>query len=492
MENLFANADRKGVNFYDDEKRRLPNRPQQAPVSKYGGETTRRKGQAVEDLGSSFVKGGASGDTWKAKVNGRRPQTRSSQLHDPVHSDSEDEMDCLSSSQLESDSDTGSRVRKKSKGKGKEELGQKGGVTDDNGKFHKFHPNFQPKKKGLNGLKFNKIKKTMGDPSDSTPSNASSSTLPISKEQWTNRQLLSTSFGGSTAPQKEDSQTSFELSPNPFPRSTCNRSPSPTRHMPTAHFPKRTQGRTAVENTRPQPRPLRRAADTQQKTQPLSDIGIPDNDVSSPTRRHIGPLPFPLSLTQSENIGTAKTRQSPPVEKLAPAAFPLLSPMASPVRSSEFPSLTPLASQENRGIKKPSYLNAKRKGTITQVLPTTPMPAKGKIAKDVSAFPMLSPLSSLAISANEERAGKFRLKQKDRSGYRRETDGSDIKELHGSSNQPKAQPFPMSTQVLYSIGSPDTPPTPGPSRLGKRSSSDGSDNEQKRKRTRKDKGDEEM
>lgn len=167
MESLFEDADRKGVNAFDNVERRLATRPR-VPVSKDGGQTTRRKGKAVEDLGSSFVKGGAFGDKGKAKVNVKRPYTRGPQVHDTIHSDSEDEMDCLSSSQVGSGSDTGAPIPKHSKGKRKEQGSeQDNGYTDPQGKVHPFHPKFQTDTQEL--LKNMKILKCTIGASNSTP-----------------------------------------------------------------------------------------------------------------------------------------------------------------------------------------------------------------------------------------------------------------------------------------------------------------------------------
>lgn len=492
MESLFADAEIRGVDVFDHEGRRLQVRPL-APISKNGGHPTRRKGQAVEDLGSGFVKGDALGNKGKARATGRRPQIQASALHDIDHSDSGDELDCLSSSQYDSGSDTRPPVRKNSKGKLKE---HKDGYVDDKGRFHPNDQKFKSKTELLKSLKFNKNKKTTDGAADPMPSNASSSTLPILKEHMANRDLLAGSFSGSSMPQKKINQPSFDRADNHASRSIHNNTPTPSRRMPLAHSSNPPQDRTTTEKTRPKPRPLRHVASSRDKQQSFPDT---DNDVPlSPAWRHTisEPRPFPLSPPESENVSPVKTPQSPPrVTKLTAAAFPQLSPVASPARLSKFQSSTPLASQEKYGTakKKLSHQDPKRKGPISQVLPTTPKTTTWKKMKDASAFPALSPLSSLAISANEL-SDKPESNQKSRSRYRCELEdrGSDIKELQSSSDRPKAQPFPMSTQVLNSIGSPDILPAAGPSRLGKRSFSDGSDNEQKRKRTRKNKRNENM
>ena len=479
MESLFDNAGKKGVNAFDNIEDRLPARPH---VSKDGSQTTRRKGKAVEDLGSSFAKGGASRDKGKAKTIVKRPYTRGPQVHDIVHSDSEDEMDCLSSSQVESGSDTGAPIRKNMKGKRKEQELER----DDNGRLHQLHPKFQTDQAAvLRKLKFGK--KT-GGASDSKSSNASSSTSSILKEELTNRDRLANSFAG-IIPDKRNNQISYGRARSLVPPSTYNRSPGPSRHIPSAH--KTVQDRTTTENTRPKPRPLIHATSTQHKPQPPLDTGVLGNDVYwSRTRRPTVSQhsPLPLSLSESGTVDSTKVHKSPEVEKLVPAAFPQLSPVASPARASTFPSLTPLASPGNHGTaKKPSYQKTKSK--TTPISPTTPKPVAGTKVKDASGFPVLSPLSSRVGSANGEGAGKSRPKQKDRLGYKRDAGdhNSNMEELQSTNKQAKVQPFPMSTQMLDSIRSPDSPPARGRCRLGKRLSSDGSDNEGKRKRIRKDK-----
>ena len=303
----------------------------------------------------------------------------------------------------------------------------------------------------------------------------------ILKEQRPNRDLLIESFT-----EKTNNQTSIAHARDPALPSICNGSHSPSRRIPSLHSSRAIQDRATTENTRPRPRPLTRATSTQHKPQSLPDVNVPVNGISiSPARRHTisrhRPLPFPLSLPEPDHIDLTEAHELPTIEKLAPTAFPQLSPVASPARASAFP---PPGSPENhRTVKKPSYQYSKTKNNTIQLSPTTPKPATGKQAKDASTFPVLSPLSSRVISAHEERAAKSRSNQKDR---RRDVGdhGSDIEELYSANEQTKVQPFPMSTQMLDSMKSPNSPPTPGPSRSVKRSSSDGSDNEM-RKRIRK-------
>jgi hypothetical protein len=481
MENLLANANRRGVNAFDDETRRLPNRPQ-APASTYGSQATRRKGKAVEDLGSGF---GVFGEKRKAKAIMKRPPIKKSQQHDDLGSDSGDDMDLLSS-QGDNNSDAGAFVQNNSKGKEKE---QERGVWDKGGKFHEFHPNYQPKKTTLpKGLSFKKNKTIpSGTPISVLPDAFSTAAPSVLQEHGTNRSRLSASFRESPTPQKPTSQTSNGRTQSSGSPSVYNNKPTTSKPIPLVHSSKPARDHTTSENNRPKPRPLRRTVSTQHKPQPIPDVGASDNDTprSSARRNTVSePRPFPLLLPDSENVDPKKTRRSSPVEKLTHAAFPLLSPVASPARPAEVSSLTPLASEQKTAtVKNPSYRGPRRKGTITY-LPTTPKPVKGKGVKDVCAFPRPSPLS-----ASKGIAGKPKSRQKhyQRSGCElQDDDDSDIEKLQSSSEHPKAQPFPMSTQVLNSIGSQDTPPTAGPSRLGKRSSSDGSDNEQKRKRTRQD------
>ena len=462
MENLYASAKRKGVDTFHDDERRLPVRPQ-VLVSNDGRHVSRRKGKAVEDLGSGFTKRGAYGDKGKAKSNGKRPQITAPQVHDIV--DSEDELDMLSSSQADSCSDTGALTRKKLEGK----HGRVKQTTSDL----------------LKNMKFNKNKLATDDAH--TPTLSDDFRLAVLKEHGANREQLAETLGGSTTPQRTTDQRSIERARSPVSRSIYNQNLSSSRHVPSARSHKPTQNST-VKNTRSTPRPLRRVVSTQHKGRPFPDINDPYNhDTHSPAHRNTvsEPRPFPLSLRESENVNPTKMRRSPPVEKLAPAAFPQLSPVISPVRPpEEFASLTLLGSQEKRRTaKKPFNRDPNKRGTVTQMLPATPKAATRENAKDTSAFPALSPLS-LAIRANKM-PGKSKLTKK-YPCESKDHDG-DIKGLQISSDQPKAQPFPMSTQVLKSIRSSNIPPTAGRSRPGKRSSSDGSDHEQKMKRTRQDK-----
>ena len=439
------------------------------------GGPPQRKGKAVEDFGRSFARKD-SGSQGKAKqVNRRQAPISNARQHD-MHSDSGDELDILTQT---SDSNARRAVQKKSKEKRKEE-----GYEPE---FGHVGSNQKPQKKTIAdlGLKFKKNKGTTDRASDLTPVNTNPP-LDAPKEEGTNSQI----FLDSWPPSPRRSQN----------LDSRNKGPSTSRHMPSVNASKLPEKRTTTD--RPKPRLLRQAKSPQSKPtttrnarpqpRPSGSQSKPQTDFQtgaalnarSPACRHTGSehRPFPLSPPDSENVDPSNTRRSPPVEKPTPAAFPLLSPVASPARPSAFPSLTPLFSPEERARSVP-------KKRVTQGSPKTPRITAGKRGKDTNPFPVLSPLSSLPKAANEA-SGRSKVKTKCKSVYICESEDEDS-DVEGS-DQPKAQPFPMSTQVLNSIGTHDTPLRAGPSRQGKRSSSDGTDTEQIRKRIKKSRTDENM
>lgn len=106
---------------------------------------------------------------------------------------------------------------------------------------------------------------------------------------------------------------------------------------------------------------------------------------------------------------------------------------------------------------------------------------KATKSKATSDYPVLSPLSSQAKTAGSDRKVSKARRNRVVSSSEEESE-VEIEDVL------KPQPFPMSTQVLGSIGFPCTPPIAGPSRPGKRSSSErnSTDGEREKKKTRKD------
>ncbi|KAF5383667.1 hypothetical protein D9615_003785 [Tricholomella constricta] len=432
-----------------DDKLRQPSRPLHARVGSSNpesGKDARRKGKAYEDLGQSFAKSSSqSKGKLGSKSNG--PQDR--------YSGSSDEIDFLSNY----GSEAGTPQRKKMK---------KDGDTDVKGVVvSSFDSKYRTQGSVLKGLKFKK-NKAPGD--GMTKSDASTAQPVVLKDHGNSHASGSGSPSVPPSRPQRTGQTTIRRARSPV---LVSPSRSPDRRRSRTN-PKVSCDTTASENTRPKPRPNgTRAASAQHLPQPFPDLG--SKPPGSPARRMTisGPKPFPFSSQSpprpSENtdpaakkppLPTIKKPSLPTIKKPKPTAFPSLSPVNSPLRPAGFPSLAPL------GPDAPPPTKTKAYGTRS-------VSEKLAIAKPAE-FPLPSPPSG----SKTVRKGKMSIREL-RSNRRIESSdeeaGDDEKT---SSSQLKAQPFPMSTQILNSIGSSSVS---GPSSLGKRSST-GSDDSRKNKK----------
>ncbi|GLB43350.1 putative RTC4-like domain containing protein [Lyophyllum shimeji] len=442
MESLVANPSWNKAGSVNDPKLRMPTRPTanaKAESSKTDNSNngSRRRGKVVEDLGSSFAKNSSSqGRKKPGSTSRRRVDTTDHESH------SEDELDLLSSNHG-SDAET-SAVREV----------KKDTHTDAGGSYF---ATLQQKSNVLKKLKFTKTKRVEDD------EQLDGFQPMVLKENG--NQDASTSEKSLPSRPVHTVQTTVRRPRSPR-RAPSRRSPSPAfRRRSRSQTPKASRENAASENLRPKPRPLGKRKASQQSVQAFPDLPpLHDKLRGSPARRATvsGPAPFPsigLSpVPASKTMDFEKKPAGPSIKKPKLSDFAPLSPAHSPLHPSEFPSLELLGSQESLVEK-------------TKVAGKRSVSEKADQLEPAD-FPMPSPPS-------ESKKGRtVQVKKRAPTRLLVSSDESDTGESAPSSSL-KAQPFPMSTQMLDSIG---TPSFAGPSNLGKRSSPSGSDERQKKKR----------
>ncbi|KAF8074673.1 RTC4-like domain-containing protein [Lyophyllum atratum] len=445
MENIVANPTWNKTVPVNDPKLRLLTRPTanarpESSKSNYPKDS-RRKGRAVEDLGSSFAKNSSQGKKKpgsKLKSNGRRGATDDD-------SDSADELDMLSSNYGSDMESIGGKEKKRAI------------TVDDN-------PKYPSNGNVLKGLKFKKNKRSDDGGQDA----GGSRSQPIVLKE--NGNLDASGSGKSSPPPRpvHTAQTTVRRARSPR-RGRSKKSSSPDARRVQSKTSEVSRSDSRLENARPKPRPIGAGkVSAQQHPQALPElIPLGSKSRGTPTRRMTvsGAKPFPSAGRSppqpSKSMDFGKKPPSPVLEKAKPADFPPLSPVRPPLRPAEFPALTPTGSQEHpSGGKK-----ASGKRSVSE-----------KVAKPKPAeFPMPSP------SSGNKATSSSATKKKGRGTTRlvvlsdEDSDG-DITE---TSSSRKAQPFPMSTQMLDGIGSSTAA---GPSSLGKRSSPGSDDARKKKKR----------
>lgn len=432
-----------------DDKMRMSIRPPMARTessnfNKAGAGSQRRTGRAVEDLGSSFAKSPTKPKARAAPMSKRQPKLESSVLIDLSDSGSDDRLDLLSHHSNDDESFYREK-KKKDEGKGKGKSTGKG-ATDKS--LDAYQHKVASSSNALKGLKFKKTKL----PGDGTiVSDAPASQDPVSKvpeniRTYNNGPPSTTSTANSTMA----SQSSLRHPRSPPIRKIPQpkRSSSPERRVVLPRkAAKISREDSIVQNSRPRPRPLGgRTASAQHPSQMSSGGGSQSVATGSPARRNTisEARPFPLSHSSSTAENDNPVKGTLPRTKAIskPASIAPLSRIQSPMRAADFPSLTPLASQETPIARKP--------------LPKK----KDAKSKSTNAFPALSPLSSQSGNGKEKGMTSVRPSRKSTLRIMSSDEESEDEDL-------KAQPFPMSTQVLNSIG---TPSIAGPSSLGKRPS----------------------
>ncbi|KDR67619.1 hypothetical protein GALMADRAFT_1069259 [Galerina marginata CBS 339.88] len=403
---------------------------------------------------------------------------------------------------------------------------------DPNGERHEYHPSFLPKKGKFAGMKISKNKVNHDESSQDASLPVSKSQEPISKEnlsskayeppRWadsmpgpSNRKKQE-AFMDLTSPPKyaEDDSIVYVKHPSPLSGKSANSnrrlSPSPPRSRQPMLSRKPTTSENLAENTRfgppkgrPLPRPIGRAAlNAAEKEIPQSKQAS-QGPGSSQTRGG-------LSLTKAldivpvasfygwgesakkrpESRGRSRSRSvslecsSPKtIRKTKLEEFPVLSPPSSPPKPSAFPTMSPLRGAEP-SPPPPKRSTMKRLASPSRVPSALPMPLPKPRRQDESK-------AKTQVKPSKANADKGKGKAKEISRPSDE-DEEDMDSDYGKKNKkqsrqrkPKLKAFPMSTQVLASIGSsPSSSSQPFASRPGKRTSEGGSDDERVSKKFR--------
>lgn len=448
MESLVDTLSSKGSNLCSDPALRLPSRPLDP----------RRRGLAFENLGSSFdIKGHG-----KVQNTGKFVETEASEkslrgmgrahsfLDDDLEdSQSEDEMDVLSA--YDRDSDSRSPVRKKQKEADKH-----------------IPPRLRDNSKVLASLKFNKIKSADGKPASSS----SAAPAPQSREDV---RTASSAPSSSAAPkQRTSSQAYRDRSPQRSSR-RINRDRSqsdlsqstpriPQKYMVSRRSNSPSQPRKGHPTTvaRPMPQPLGRSASAQMRPEPFPPLdALIDRNPNVTRKNPLVPQPFPLDVASTSSSSTIKKPKLPTVKK---PQFGKSSPKSAAGSGADF-LLNAMT------IKKPRVQTY-----------TTPSPLSSPTARG-DPFAALSPLATpTGKKANKEKTKPKPSPRKFKAHARGRIDSSSEEE--DEERATKLQPFPMSTQLLKSIGSPSDA---GPSKLGKRPSGDeGSGGQREKKKMREE------
>ena len=346
---------------------------------------------------------------------------------------------------------------------------------DAQGKKHRYHEGFQPGNR-LTGLKFNKIKeanqlaKAPQTSSQGCPPSPKSSS-PLSNEdnfgglmhsgQLQQPRMGDTVYVNHTGTQSRTTAHSKRANIPPFPTTTAG-SPTATKNEP----PRKSQ---------PKPRPVGRIAHLRPQIKPTSSVTAVLDILT------VGPSPSKSpSRSRSQCLSSkAMVRQ--------PAAFPVPTPPASPVtwpkKITDF-HISPLReSNLDDGRRSKPQASSSR---LPEPFPV-PSPPYNQRKEEMAGF--RGTTSSKRSKENED-GGLFTEPEDDSpttaaskslKGKGKETERLTpaVKAKDGRPKKPKK--FPMSTQMLESIGS---SPDPG-LRRGKRSPDRGSDDDERVKKKSK-------
>ncbi|KAF4610432.1 hypothetical protein D9613_006670 [Agrocybe pediades] len=360
-----------------------------------------------------------------------------------IDSDSSDEMNLKPSSQADYDNDPARSQVPVNKRSGSSTTAASKKVpspgpsffTDNNGKSHLVDPKLTKKSSVLSGLKFKKNKTVATTtPVASTPSNENE--FVAKPNVWDSPSPGKEKPTASRQPSQTD-DIQFTL-PSPLSGKSANsnrqRSPSPTRP------PK--QSANPPAKPKPKPKPLKKTPTTSSQSKLVSLIDKVASSSKQPRQR-------------SESVECSSPR------KTRPDPFPDM----SPVKSSKpaFPDLSPV--REKSSSPEPSY---SRNGKSAEHVP--------------SDFPMiLTPQKP--NNDFKGKGGKGKPADKGKGKAKQESDESDDGGESDDSFAPKrkaikrkdekdkkkisskAKAFPMSTQMLASIGSPTAPSSSGNSSL---------------------------
>ena len=469
MESLYNGLHRTGQTLDTAATLRLKKRPQ-------GDSNPNTK--AFEDFGSSLAPRSSQAALPRSKfkpasIVSPKP-TRSISIKKPLSdfSESEDELDLLSSSQADPDDSQPSK---------KPPVSKAGKYVDEKGKEHDYDPKFLPtKSKALAKIKFTKTKKLGGEDDTITPASSASSlkSHPVLKENgqdfgsWVNdlkkqaadkQATGDTSMGNTKASTGSVDEDALEISSPLLVKSNSrlNRSQPPPkqpihREPPNACIPPRSRNR-----------PLPRKPNTDAGgSKPSDTTGSGLNTWST-----LGFKSSAIITDGLELVPVARKTTKTATKKKSPSRSP--SPeitISTPTRKDRLGSRS-LSSPQNFPMDMISPLGEKvHQKTLPKPRPKTHVNTANlpsfEASRNLSAFPMPSPQSRnragtrvTSQSKGKNKAQPFPL---DDPGEDELDDESDCDAAGGEKGrlkdkgrrkpQPKPQAFPMPTQMLASIG----------------------------------------
>lgn len=508
MESMIGNLNREGKDLTNATEMRLSQRPLGL-------------GKAYEDFGSSFTRGsqGSQGkatakhdprgrgghgkfklptsspkplrskDDYSTRSSGsdaqrngksdRKRQKAAKTSYGDSEDGSEDEMDLLSSQPEDHPSTSQKPVKLSSNSHADSETF----YVDSKGRQHEYDKRFPPEKsKTLKGLKFSRSKDGPSDRRLPDPD-----VVYVKKDSQLGRKSASSDnfFDSPPVPQKP-SQLSSRSSTKPLNMEIVN---------------------VGTAKPRPKPRPVG-------KTKTLADVS---NSQPGNTSR-IGPASSTIRATsgrvasldqRSSASSSQKSRQqsSPDprsrsssleieVVKSTPETFPFISPQRSSpdgqpqtrYRTAAFPDLPLLG---DLGSKSLDHTKSRPLARVPSAFPISLSPTKDQDEEDEgprSGVHILLPKAK--EKKKKESTSLFTDEERGRSDSSSLKEKEKIKKAKKTEHH-KAKAFPMSTQVLQSIGSPTPPsrsrsPSYGSTRPGKRNSEGGSGDDRISKRSRKE------
>ena len=485
MESLYNGLHRAGQTLETAAILRLPKRPQA---------DSNPNPKAFEDFGSSLApRSSQVPPRLKFKPVISPKPTRLITIKKPLSdfSESEDELDLLSSSQADPDDFQPSNKVKAGK------------YLDEKGKEHDYDPNFLPSKSNvLAKIKFTKIKKTGGEDKTTIPSSSSKNQLDYKENgadfgSWVNsvkNQLADTgdTSMGCTKTRRcsVDDDNVPEVS---GPLRVKNRRLSPLRPPPKQLNHRKLPNIFIPPRPRPRqlPRPAGKLNADAGGSKPSTNVGSglttwPTSQFKSsainPDGLDLIPAGRPKATTTTKKKSpcpspSPKVFVSTPTKKVGSGSQP-------PPQNFPMDMISPLGEKVQQKPSPKSRL---------KTYGNTANPPSFEGSPKFNAFPMPSPQSSdragtrvTSQSKGKNKALPFPLDDQDEeSDYDTADSGNDKVKAEGRwKSLPKPQGFPMPTQMLASIGSPSVPKG-RPSKHQKRMSENRSDDEGQAKKKRR-------
>lgn len=434
--------------------------------------------QTVTRQGTNNGRGGTGTNSSRKTAS---PDTRSrSDTIELSDSESDDELDLLSQKSSRPDPST---LQQRPPSMSSTSHGVRSNervFQDAQGKKHPYHKDFQPR--NLTGMKFNKIKEAnqvakTPQTSSQTSLPSPKSSLPLSHEDNSGGLMHSKRFQQSRMGDTvyvnhigTQSRTTTHSKHGNIPLfSTTSESPTPTTNEP----PRKSQ---------PKPRPIGRSAHSRSQINPTSSVTV------------LNMLPVGSSPPRSKSPSRPRSQcLSPKATVKQPAAFPVPTPPTSPVTRSKKKKTNLLPISPLKESNSDDSRWSKPQASSSRLPEPFPVPSPYNRRKDEMddwrgrTRPKVSKEKG-QMKENED-GGLFTEPEDDSptttasksmKGKGKETERltAIVKGKDGKSKKPRK--FPMSTQMLESIGS---SPDPG-LRRGKRSPDRGSDNDRVKKRSK--------